>query len=234
MSANLEGVRRRSEQGAPCDGRGTVALEPPSPQVAEWGEGWLTDCISNGVAPMRSSRTLIVGALIAGAGAAALWWRSGPDASQFAHLREPRLTRLGDQRVLVVEAEGDPNVVGTSAFGQLFRTSFALDGVSRMGRPPAPRARWPRPQDTPKDRWLGQYALPVPDAVAAPPIQSKGPLKVVVTTWAYGDVAEVLHVGPYSAEPGMLFAGDPEQYLTIIRLRVEKASAVGAVPAGHG
>ena len=103
----------------------------------------------------------------------------------------------------------------------------------------------------------------MPDAVAAPPTQSKGPLKAVVTTWAYGDVAEVLHVGPYSAEqrdierllafitaqgyrvvgeheeeyvkgPGMLFAGDPEQYLTIIRLRVEKAPAVSTAPPDHG
>jgi effector-binding domain-containing protein len=75
----------------------------------------------------------------------------------------------------------------------------------------------------------------------------------VITTWAYGDVAEILHVGPYNAEqpdierllnfisaqgyrlvgeheeeyvkgPGMMFSGDPQQYLTIIRLRVEKAS----------
>jgi hypothetical protein len=66
-------------------------------------------------------------------------------------------------------------------------------------------------------------------------------------------VAEILHVGSYSTEkpdvarllqfisangyrgvgeheeeyvkgPGMLFAGDPDQYLTIIRLRVEKAT----------
>ena len=72
----------------------------------------------------------------------------------------------------------------------------------------------------------------------------------MITTWAYGDVAEILHVGPYNAEqpdierllnfiksrgyrvvgdheeeyvrgPGMLFASDPDKYLTIIRLRVE-------------
>jgi len=75
----------------------------------------------------------------------------------------------------------------------------------------------------------------------------------VITTWAHGEVAEILHVGRYSAEqpdierlfdfinaqgyrvigeheeeyvkgPGMIFAGDPEQYLTIIRLRVKKIS----------
>jgi hypothetical protein len=115
------------------------------------------------------------------------------------------------------------------------------------------RARWPRPQDTPKDQWLGQYALPLPQSVAAASTESTGALRTAITTWAYGDVAEVLHLGPYNAEqpdierllhfinvqgyqvvgeheeeyvkgPGMMFSGDPEQYLTIIRLRVEKAS----------
>jgi hypothetical protein len=157
---------------------------------------------------------------------------------------------MNDQRMLVVEAAGDPNVVGASAFKLLFSTYFKLDGVSRIGRPPAPRARWPRPQDTPKDTWLGQYALPLPESVATPSVESTGAQRTVITTWAYGDVAEILHVGPYNAEqpdierllnfiksrgyrvvgdheeeyvrgPGMLFASDPDKYLTIIRLRVE-------------
>ena len=199
---------------------------------------------------MRSTRLLIIVALMAAGGVAVLWLRSGPDASQFAHLREPRLTRLSDQRMLVVEAAGDPNVVGASAFTLLFSTYFRLDGVSRIERPRAPRARWQAQQDTPKDKWLGQYALPLPDSVVAPPTESTGAPQARITTWVYGDVAEILHVGPYSAEqpdierllhfinsrgyravgeheeeyvkgPGMMFSGDPEQYLTIIRLRVE-------------
>ncbi|OFW27126.1 MAG: hypothetical protein A3H97_13265 [Acidobacteria bacterium RIFCSPLOWO2_02_FULL_65_29] len=109
---------------------------------------------------MPSTRLLTIAARTVAGGVAALWWRSGPDASQFAHLREPRLTRLGDQRMLVVEAAGDPNVVGAGAFKLLFSTYFKLEGASRIGRPPAPRARWARPQDTPKDKWLGQYGLP--------------------------------------------------------------------------
>jgi hypothetical protein len=157
---------------------------------------------------------------------------------------------MNDQRMLVVEAAGDPNVVGASAFKLLFSTYFKLDGVSSIGRPPAPRARWPRPQDTPKDTWLGQYALPLPESVATTSVESTGALRTVITTWAYGDVAEILHVEPYNAEqpdierllnfiksrgyrvvgdheeeyvrgPGMLFASDPDKYLTIIRLRVE-------------
>ena len=199
---------------------------------------------------MRTTLLLAAAALVL-ASAVGVWWLThGPDASQFADLREPRLTRMNDQRMLVVEAAGDPNVVGASAFKLLFSTYFKLDGVSRIGRPPAPRARWPRPQDTPKDTWLGQYALPLPESVATPSVESTGALRTVITTWAYGDVAEILHVGPYNAEqpdierllnfiksrgyrvvgdheeeyvrgPGMLFASDPDKYLTIIRLRVE-------------
>jgi hypothetical protein len=78
-------------------------------------------------------------------------------------------------------------------------------------------------------------------------------MRVAVTTWEYGDVAEILHVGSYSAEQpdierlrafvdsrgsrfigdreeecvkgaGLIFAGDPNRYFTTIRLRVDKGS----------
>ena len=182
---------------------------------------------------------------------AVFWLRIGPDATQFAHLKDPRLTHAPDERVLVVEATGDPNVVGARAFKQLFSTYYKLDGVSRRQRPPAPRARWPKPAETPRQQWLGQYALPVPTAAELRAQTAVGELPVSIKTWTYGDVAEVLHIGPYSTEepdinrllafvesknyrvvgdheeeyvrgPGMFFAGDPNRYLTIIRLRVEK------------
>lgn len=105
---------------------------------------------------MRTTLFLIVVALLVAGGALALWLRSGPDASQFAYLREPRLARLSDQHVLIVEAAGDPNVGGVST------------------------------------RVVGE------------------------------------HEEEYVKGPGMLFAGDPEQYLTIIRLRVEKDEVSGA------
>lgn len=56
--------------------------------------------------------------------AVALWLRSGPDASQFADLAKPRLIHLDNQRMLVVEATGDPNVVAGGAFKRLFAAYY--------------------------------------------------------------------------------------------------------------
>ena len=225
-------------------GRTSGAREP-----SNTCQGWSHVC--SGTCHMRATLLLALGTVIV-AGGVAIWWRSrGPDASQFADLLEPRVTRMSDQRVLVVEAAGDPNVVASAAFKLLFDTYFKLPGVSRAARPPAPRARWSFSAETPRDEWRGQYALPVPDAVGSLPAEPTGPMRMAITTWTYGEVAEVLHIGPYSAEeadirrllafvdsrgyrvvgdheedyvkgPGMLFKGNPDTYLTIIRLRVEK------------
>ncbi len=201
---------------------------------------------------MKRSVVLVALALLACGAAGVFWLNSGPDPAQFAHLTDPRFATRPDETMLVVEATGDPNIIGSRAFSTLFRTYFGLDGVSRLQRPPAPRARWPKPAETPKPQWVGQYALPVPAAVSTLSANAgDAELTAVLTTWAYGDVAEVLHVGSYASEapdiirlhefvasngyrvigdheeeyvsgPGMFFAGNPEKYLTIIRVRVER------------
>jgi effector-binding domain-containing protein len=101
--------------------------------------------------------------------------------------------------------------------------------------------------------------MPVPDSVATvPPGKAEDGLEVALTTWDYGDVAEILHVGPYSEEdatigrlkafiadqgyeiaglheeeylrgPGMLFAGDPRSYLTFIRYPVRRKASPPAL-----
>ena len=100
--------------------------------------------------------------------------------------------------------------------------------------------------------------MPVPDSIATVPRgDGKDGLDVALATWEYGEVAEILHVGPYSAEeptiarlkgfisdqgyeiagpheeeyvrgPGMLFAGDARSYLTLIRYQVHKRASAGA------
>jgi hypothetical protein len=162
--------------------------------------------------------------------------------SQYELLKDPQIKNMPAQRMLVVEAKGDPNIVGKDAFGLLFKAFFSLKGV-RMA---APRARWPNLASDPKDQWVGLYGLPIPDSVSVPPAGFEG---VRIEVWEYGDVAEILHLGPYTEEiptverlhkfveengyviagpheeeylkgPGM--AANPSEYQTIIRYQIKK------------
>jgi effector-binding domain-containing protein len=115
-----------------------------------------------------------------------------------------------------------------------------------------PRARWPVGAGIPMEEWVGLYAMPVPDGVTElSGGESDGDLTVELVTWEYGEVAQILHVGRYDEEiddtetllgfirsqgyevtglheeeylkgPGFLFAGNPDNYLTIIRYPVRK------------
>jgi len=167
---------------------------------------------------------------------------SPQDLSSYESLRRPRLTRMARQKMIVVEAKGDPNAVGKDAFGLLYKTFFGLKGV-RMA---APRARWLNIATDPKDQWVGLYGLPIPDSITQLPEGIQG---VRIEDWEYGEVAEILHVGPYAEEtpaiaklhefiresgyeiagpheeeylkgPGM--AASPSDYRTIVRYPVKK------------
>jgi hypothetical protein len=177
-----------------------------------------------------------------------------PDLSEYEGLRDPAITTKPDQKMLVVRAQGDPNQVGGEAFGLLFKLYFGIKGVAKGPKQPAPRARWPVSLDVTPSEWVGHYAMPVPDHVAEIPEHEAGTgLEVELATWKYGEVAEILHVGPYSEEeptierlhafiedsgyeivgdheeeylrgPGMpLIRVRPEDYYTIIRYQVGKA-----------
>ena len=197
---------------------------------------------------------VVVPVVIVALGAAAfLFITRGPSAAQFDYLKDPQIRILPDLKVLEVQAKGEPGVAAGQAFGLLFKTYFQLKGVPKGPRQPAPRARWPLSLETPKGEWVGRYALPVPASVNSLPAQpaNESGLRVALTTWPYGDVAEVLHVGPYDREeptvarltqfikecgyeivgeheeeylkgPGTFGKGNPQKYLTIIRYRVKK------------
>lgn len=182
--------------------------------------------------------------------AALFLFSQGPELSKYEFLKEPRITKIPDQKMIQVVAAGDPNVVANKAFKLLFKTYFKIPGVSKSMKQ-APRARWAGDVNV-KSSWTGYYAMPVPAETASlPPIDPEPGYQVELTTWEYGDVAEILHVGPYAQEtptieklhrlvkqegyeiigyheeeylkgPGMFFKGDPEKYRTIIRYRVKK------------
>lgn len=171
----------------------------------------------------------------------------------FEYLKQPRITSKPNQKMLVVEAKGDPNVTGGQAFSLLFQLYYSLPETPKGPKQTIPRARWPEDLTTPKAEWTGVYALPIPESVAKlPEHQPQGDLKASLATWEYGEVAEILHRGPYNREePTMLRLkefvreqgyvavggheeeyivgptqgrkSDPEKYVTIIRYRVRKA-----------
>jgi hypothetical protein len=166
---------------------------------------------------------------------------------------KPRLVRIADQKMLQVKAMGDPEAIGQEAFSLLFRTYFACPATVKGAGQAAPRARWPQPLNTPRSEWIGLYGLPVPDTLSSlPAVEVRPGLEVSLTVWPYGEMAEILHVGPYNREdptiarlaafvsdqgyvimgpheeeylrgPTMFGRGDPEQYQTIIRYRVRRA-----------
>ncbi len=202
---------------------------------------------------MRTKRYSISGAIAVAAfllAVALFFYSEGLDIGNYEILKEPRITNMPDQKMVEVVAAGDPNVVGSKAFRLLFKAYYKIPEASKTA-PPAPRARWAGDMRN-KSSWTGYYALPVPAGTASLPAVEQVPgYQVRLTTWEYGDVAEVLHVGPYDKEeptiqnlqhfvaqqgyavigdheeeyvkgPGMFFKGNPEKYLTIIRLRVKK------------
>jgi hypothetical protein len=177
----------------------------------------------------------------------------GPDLSPYLSLKDPAIRTMPAQKVLVVEAKGSPDKTGKKAFGLLMKAYFGIKGVPKGGpefKPP--RARWPMPASVPQEEWIGRYAMPVPEIIGGVklPVAPEG-MTIKLTTWEYGEVAEILHRGPYEKEtpaierlhgfiesqgyriigeheeeylkgPGMFFGGNPERYCTIIRYRVEK------------
>ncbi len=180
-----------------------------------------------------------------------------PDISQFERLKNPKISIMDGRKMVVVQAKGDPNVVGKKAIGLLFKTYFKIKGTSKGPKQPALCARWPIAQNVPKSEWIGFYAMPVPEqTVQLPDGKVEAGLNIQLMRWEYGDVAEILHVGPYSREeptikrlvafireqgyeivghheeeyikgPGMFFKGNPEKYITIIRYCVKKQSDLG-------
>jgi len=197
-------------------------------------------------------KTMIVSAVLGVVVLLAFWFflSSGPDLSSYEVLKEPRITRLPDLKMLEATVTGDPSEAGKKAFSSLYTIYYKVIKTSADRSTATPRARWPNDFSTPRSEWVGIYGIPIPVDVTQLP-EKKTSVPVKIATWEYGEVAEILHVGPYGAEqptveklrsfiskegykvagpheeeylrgPGLLSAGDPERYYTIIRYQVKK------------
>ena len=172
-----------------------------------------------------------------------------PDIKKFEYLNSPQISSKADKKMIVVEVTGDPSTAGKKEIGVLFKMFFTLKGKNKDMKMVSLRARWPKPVETPREQWLGIWAMPISENVTELP-DIKSDVAIKIDTWKYGEVAEILHLGPYSEEavtieklinhikssgyvtsgpheeeylkgPGMPFI-KPKDYATIIRYQVKK------------
>jgi hypothetical protein len=117
----------------------------------------------------------------------------------------PEITKIEPITVLTVTSIGDPNkseqyfeaLYGT-AYATKFKVYKPLGKEMKFGKL---IGRWPDAHLKPKNQWTGIWGLPVPDFVQESDLLQKNPdIPVRVARWEYGEVAQVLHKGPYSEE----------------------------------
>ncbi len=163
---------------------------------------------------------------------------------------DPQIITLPARKVAAVHTTGDPTAVAPAALNALFGSVYTLK-FARKKEDPAqdfkvecPRARWLNAHLVSRDQWEAVWAIPLPDDVKKLP-QKDPAMEVTVEKWAYGTVAQILHLGPYAeegptvsrlhefiAESGYEIAGpheeeyvtkpDARQMQTIIRYQVKK------------
>jgi effector-binding domain-containing protein len=167
--------------------------------------------------------------------------------NRYIFLREPRIAQMQKEKVIEAEVKGDPNVAAGKGFSAIFNMAYKLKGVKIS----APKARWLNAPEEPKEGWIGIFAMQVPDSINTLPQQNPSEVQIRLGEWEYGEVAEILHIGPYQSEtpsieklkvfikgsgfeisgpheeeyikgPSMLGKGDPSRYMTIIRYQVKK------------
>jgi len=184
-----------------------------------------------------------------------------PDLSKYQSLKDPVISVKPDAKVLEVKFELDSKDLH-KAFGLLFKTYFSIKGTPKGAGMQPPAARYENTIDFNIEaekrneifkniKWKGSASIPVPDSVnVLPKTHSNDGLIAEFSICKYGDVAEILHYGPYENEtgtvkklfafieaqgyeingvheevyligPGFLFS-NPEKYVTIIRYPVKK------------
>ncbi len=153
--------------------------------------------------------------------------------------QEPQIAEMPPQNMAVVYSKGDPNEVGAQVmpalYGSVYKLKFDLKKKGIDFKVGVLRARWPDAHIVPKDQWTGIWGLPIPDDITSLPQKVSG-IEVKTEVWQYGTVAQVLHIGPFSAEMpavqrlhnfiagnGYEIAGvHEEEYLTTPKAKVQK------------
>lgn len=176
---------------------------------------------------------------------------SGVDLKQYEALKDPNISTKEPAKMLVIQITGDPEKTAGQGYSRLYRMNYKLPDNDIESHRQLPRARWPKPFETPREEYIGIYAVPVSNKISALPEGVDNPEpKVKLENWEYGEVAEILHIGSYEKEaptidrlkkfildkgyeisgvheeeylkgPGMFFKGNEDEYVTIIRYPVK-------------
>ncbi len=116
----------------------------------------------------------------------------------------PQILKMPPQKMAVVQAKGVPDKVFSEIMPALMGSVYTLKfDLKKRGLPTfnvsPPRARYPDDLDIPMDKWTIMTGVPVPkDTISLP--QKVAGIEVKLETWAYGTVAQILHLGAYDQE----------------------------------
>src|SRR5574340_179270 len=114
---------------------------------------------------------------------------------------DPEIVELPPLTMAVVHTVGDPKDVAEGVFKALYGAVYTLKfDLKKRGvefRVGPPRARWFAGegwQDVPREQWEAAWAIPIPNGTTE--VAQKVPEPpVVVETWEFGTVAQVLFIG---------------------------------------
>jgi hypothetical protein len=151
--------------------------------------------------PATHGRAVLIGIVVS----LMLFLRCGGEKTEqeLTPEQEPEILDMPAQKMAVVYTTGDPTFAGAKAVPALYASVSALvpelreKGIDFQLQ--AVRARWPDMKSTPKHQWTGMWGLPIPDVVDSLPQKTPG-TEVKIEVWNYGKVAQILHIGHYTAE----------------------------------
>ena len=133
-----------------------------------------------------------------------------PEKSDYAYLQKPRIVEKADAKAMIVNFDGDPNVVISEAFGSLYKVYYKTAGFSGFFNQTPPIGRYElfdellekvEAGDLKSIDWRGYVAIPVSEETSELPEGSgEGAYPVILGTVEYGTVAEIIHFGSYESE----------------------------------
>ena len=117
---------------------------------------------------------------------------------------DPQIVDMPPQKMAVVYAKGAPDKVFAKVLPALYGSVYTLKfDLKKKGltafKVSGLRTRYPDAHLVPKEEWAEIVGLPIPGDTTSLHQKVVG-VEVIVDTWEYGAVAQILHLGPYDQE----------------------------------